>query len=71
MRGGREAAHIEKDTLREESNFSNTFLRFDALREETGPARKGHPEGWKLVFRYTAQKRCAEGGKLPRSKRTL
>ena len=48
----------------------NTFLNTDALREKSGPGRKGHSEGWKLIFKHTSQKRCAEGGKRPWSKRT-
>ena len=38
---------VEKDTLREESNFLNTLLKKDALREERGPRGKGHSDGRK------------------------
>ena len=70
MRWGRKATQVEKDTLREEKYFLNTFLKNDALREESDPGRKGHPEGVNVFFKYTSQKWCAEGGTRPRSKRT-
>ena len=46
---------VEKDTLREEKYFLNTLLKNDALREESDPGRKGHPEGGKVLFKYMSQ----------------
>ena len=71
MRWGRKEAHAQKATLREESDFLNTLLKKDALREERGPRPKGHSTGGKPFFKYTSQKGCPEGGKRPTLKRTL
>ena len=49
---------MEKDTLMEESNFLNTLLKKDALREERDPGRKRHPEG-RTYFLNTLLKKDA------------
>jgi len=36
---------LEKDTLREESNFVKYVSRKNAVREERNPGRKGHSDG--------------------------
>ena len=52
----------------EESNFLNTLLKKDALREERDPGRKRHPEGRTYFLNTLLKKDALREERGPRGK---